>query len=142
MAKISNPATTYTLTDFINEKSNDELTYANFSIIKKMSYGYLVTDNVVNSFIDELKKVCSEIKLENITVEQKARYKYHPDLLAYDIYGSTQLDFIVLLCNGIIDPKEFDFETTSIKLPTSTILQQFLSQVNSGERVWLSKSQA
>ena len=34
----NNPAKTYTLNDFVAMKSSDELTYHNFSIIKKIFY--------------------------------------------------------------------------------------------------------
>ena len=54
-------------------------------------------------------------------------------MLAYDIYGSTQLDFVILFANDMIDPKEFNLK--KVKLPFASALSEFLSQVynsNSG----------
>ena len=33
--------------------------------------------------------------------EEYRRYKYRPDLFAYDVYGKTDYDFVILLVNGI-----------------------------------------
>lgn len=137
MATISNPATTYTLTDFINEGVNDQLTYRNFSITRTTNYAEMADQNMVDMYLDELKKLCIQIPVENISSDQIAAYKYQPDLLAYDVYGSTQLDFIVLICNGIIDPKEFDFRFRYLTLPKASVLQQFLSSVYNSEKDWL-----
>lgn len=137
MARASNPATTYTLTDFIKEGKSDNLTYNKFSIIRTTNYADMADQNMIDMYLDELKKLCIKIPIENITSEQIASYKYSPDLLAYDIYGTTQLDFIVLICNGIIDPKEFDFSFKYLVLPKASVLSQFLSDVYNSEKDWL-----
>jgi hypothetical protein len=129
MAGISDPAKTYTLEDFVEAGENDEVTYTRFSIIRELNGIKYASYNILDNYLDELKKICVRIPKENITVQQLSRYKYNPDLLAYDIYGSTQLEFVVLYCNGIIDPKDFDFHTRYIYLPKASILREFLSSV-------------
>ena len=105
MNDTNNPALTYTLSEFISLGMQDEMTYRNFSIISYRMNTEFVDQNILDYYIKELKSVC--MKITEFTNEEIKRYMYSPDLLAYDVYGSTQLDFIILLCNGMIDPKEF-----------------------------------
>lgn len=132
----SNPALTYTLTDFIEVGKQDELTYTNFSILRYRMNTTFIEQNILDYYLAELKKLCK--KITTFSEEEINKYKYAPDILAYDIYGTTQLDFIVLLCNGIIDPKEFDFKKGYILLPKANILSEFLSMVYNSEYEWLS----
>ena len=138
MANISDPAKTYTITDFINEGKSDDMTYINFSILEKMSIGQFAETNVLDFYLYDIKKIC--LKVEQFTEEEIAKYKYQPDLLAYDIYGSTQLDFIILLVNGIIDPKEFDFSRGYILIPSKSNLFAILDQIKNSENEWLKSS--
>ena len=137
MAAKSNPAKTYTLDDFILEGKSDQLTYINFAITQQIENISFVDTSLIDYYLDELKSISIEIPIENITQDQIIKYRYQPDLLAYDIYGSTQLDFIVLMCNGIIDPKEFDFKVKSLLLPKASILNTFLSEVYKSEKPWI-----
>ena len=127
MAGISNPSMTYTLEDFIEAGQSDQLTYTKFSIINEINGVKFASMNIVSDYINELKKLCVPVPKENITPEQIARYKYNPDLLAYDLYGSTQLDFVILFINDMIDPKDFD--RTRIYLPYASALSEFLDRV-------------
>ena len=140
MAGVANPALTYTLTDFIEVGRTDQLTYDAFSLFNELNGINIATYNIVSDYMRELKQLCVQIPKENITVDQLARYKYNPDLLAYDIYGTTQLDFIVLYCNNIIDPKEFDFHHRYLYLPRASVLQTFLSEIYSTDYSTLSQS--
>ncbi len=137
MAKKSNPAKTYTLDDFILEGKSDQLTYKNFAITQQIGNISFVDTGILDYYLKELKSTSIEIPIENVTNDQIVKYRYQPDLLAYDIYGSTQLDFVVLLCNGIIDPKEFDFKVKSLLLPRASTLITFLSEVYKSEKSWI-----
>jgi hypothetical protein len=141
MAGVANPALTFTLTDFIEAGQSDQLTYDTFSLFNELNGVSIATYNIVSDYLSELKQTCVQIPKENITVDQLARYKYNPDLLAYDIYGTTQLDFIVLYCNNIIDPKEFDFHHRYLYLPRASVLQTFLSEIYSTDYSTLSQSE-
>ena len=135
MATTAYPATTYTITDFINQGKSDDMTYTNFAILQKSMLGQYAEINVLDFYLDELKKLC--LKVETFTEEEINKYKYQPDLLAYDIYGSTQLDFVILLVNGIIDPKEFDFSRGYILIPTKSNLFTILDEIKNSENAWL-----
>jgi hypothetical protein len=72
--------------------------------------------------------------------EEYKKYKYCPDLLAYDVYGSVQLDFVILILNDIFDPKEFVNKT--IRLVPASVLQQFLNEVYGKEYGWIQQNRA
>ena len=134
---VNEPALTYTLEDFIKMKNQDNLTYINFTILRESDTSKIkyVEQNIIDLYMPELKRIC--VRVEEITSEQIAKYKYAPDMLAYDIYGSVQLDFIVLLCNGIIDSKEFAMNRAYLTLPRPSVLNQFLSEVYNSESNWI-----
>lgn len=135
----SNPARTYTLSDFVDIGRQDELTYGNFSTLFRKSDTFSYSDqNILDYYIDELKSICK--KVTKLTTDDIAKYKYSPDLLAYDLYGSTQLDFILLLCNGIIDPKEFDFKNSYLLVPPYEDLYNLLSSIYNAENTWLTEN--
>ena len=136
MATVTNPATTYTLPDFVQDGVSDEQTYKNFSITRNTLDAQFVDIDLIDFYIDELKAIC--VKVEKFTSEEIAEYKYHPDLLAYYLYGSTQLDFVLMLCNGIIDPKDFDFKRGYLLIPRKESLTTFLSEVFNAEKDWIS----
>ena len=135
---ITNAALTYNLSDFIEEGKSDEITYKNFSIVRATLDAQFTDVDIIDHYIDELKAI--SVRVETFTEEDVARYKYQPDLLAYDLYNSTQLDFILMLVNGIIDPKEFDFNRGYLLIPPKKYLKQFLSEVYNAERKWLNFS--
>lgn len=133
----SNPALTYTLDQFISMKFTDELTYYNFSIIEMVNGSKLLDHNLIEDYLPELEALCVNCELDQ---EQYKKYKYSPDLLAFDVYGSTQLDFIILMINDMIDPKEFDLKT--IKLPYASHLKTFLSSVYNAESSYLTHNRS
>ena len=135
MAAKNDPALTYTLSDFVEIGKQDEMTYTNFSIIQYRMSTEFAEQNVVDYYLSELKSIC--LKITSFSEDEINRYRYAPDLLSYDVYGTTQLDFIVLLCNGMIDPKDFDFKRKYLLLPRANVLQEFLSQVYNSESDWL-----
>ena len=60
------------------------------------------------------------------------------DLLAYEVYGSTQLDFVILAVNNMIDPREFTHKR--ILLPMSSILSLFLSDVKNSNTGYIAQN--
>ena len=135
MAK--NPSETYTLEDFISMKIVDDMTYYNFSIVEVINGVKHLDINLVEEYLDILKKASVKIELSK---QEFRRYQYRPDLLSYDIYGSTQLDFVILLLNDIIDPKEFT--RTILYLPRASVLKEFLDAVYSKESGYIEQNRA
>ena len=119
-----NPAKTHTVEEFINLKYQDDMTYRNLSILDKIDDLEMVDHCLIYDYLDEIVNNCESV---SFTAQEYNKYKYAPDLLAYDLYGSTQLDFIILFANDMIDPKEFNLRT--IKLPYRSVLNKILSDI-------------
>lgn len=134
---ISSPALTYTIQDFIDMKSSDELTFRNFSIIEVIDGIEMLDHNLVEDYLEELDSICAELDLDD---ESYKKYRYAPDLLSFDLYGSVQLDFIILYANGMVDPKEFD--SRRIKLPYASKLKTFLNSVYNSNINYLRQNRA
>lgn len=132
-----NPATTYTLQDFINMKNIDDMTYYNFSILEVINGVQHLDHNLVEDYLPHLLQTCETVSLSD--TEYK-RYKYNPDLLAYDLYGSVQLDFVLLLLNDMVDPKEFDVRT--VKLPYASVLSTFLNDIYTKESSYIHQNRS
>lgn len=128
--RLYDPATTYNIDDFIQMQDLDTATYYNFSILEVYNGVEHLYWNLIDDYIEDLELV--KVKLED---NQFTKYKYHPDLLAFDVYGSTQLDFVVLAANDMIDPKDFNRQT--IYLPFSTSLTNFLDTISSSNTTLL-----
>ena len=122
MATNKSAALTYNIDDFIDMKASDDMTYYNYSILEKYKGVEHVDHCLVEEYIDDLETLDAELD-----EQQFKHYKYKPDLLAYDIYGSTQLDFVILLMNDMIDPKEFDKKR--IKLAYASALIDFMDKI-------------
>ena len=117
-------ATTSTLEDFIAMKTTDDLTYYNYSILEYLNGYDMFITNILYDYDDELN---DEVVTLQLSDKEKAKYRYKPYLLAYDIYGSAELDFVIMMLNGIIDPKDFDF--SKIKIIKNSTLTSLMSRI-------------
>lgn len=134
---IQNPALTYTLDDFISMQISDDMTYYNFSILEVINGVEHLDSNLVEIYLEELKSKCIPVQFSE---EQLKKYKYNADLLAYDLYGSVQLDFVILLLNDMYDPKEFSKK--NIILPHASVLSKFLNDIYSKEEGYIQQNRA
>ena len=98
------PHKTYTLEEFIESGENDLLTYANFSLLEKISDIEIPTENIIFDYISEIKKAAVTVKL---TENEFIKYKYKAKLLAFDVYGTKESYFVIMALNNIIDVKDF-----------------------------------
>ena len=131
----SSAAATHTLDDFIENQSADQITFRNFSLFEKLNDLEIFYKNILEDYMDSLKNICIKAKLDT---KQYQRYRYFPDLLAYDVYGSTQLDFIVLAANDMADPKDFNLK--KLKLPSASRLRTYLNEVYNSNSNWINKN--
>ena len=65
-------------------------------------------DNLVIKYMPELKDSKVKITLNN---EEYEKYKYNPKLLSYDIYGTTELWFLILEANELYSATQFSNKT-------------------------------
>lgn len=97
--------------DFISLRSSDEITYYKYSILEYLNGFDMFITNLLYDYQDELDELAVTVTL---TPKEKAKYRYKPYLFAYDVYGSAEAKFIIMMLNGIIDPKEFDFDKVKV----------------------------
>lgn len=128
----------HTVEEFIDSNDGSKsITYHNFSILEQKEIDgetfQFIDLNIIDDYIEELRQIAIPVQL---TDKELLKYSYNPGLLAYDIYGSTELEFVILKLNGIIDPKDFDFPT--IKLIEPDILEETLSNIYNAETTYIS----
>lgn len=142
----NSPETTYTLEQFIETGVGSfRGTYANLSIIKKSNYRkrdiysddeILYTElNFINDYMEEIMENAILVKLDH---KEQLKYKYAPDLLAYDIYGSTEFGYILMLVNGIVNPDDFVMER--VYLFSQEVMSEIISTIYNSERNYIVES--
>lgn len=124
LTRATNPAKTSTIAEFISFKNSDDISYNNLSFRDKYDNIIYPIKNIIDDYIDELMELTVNITLND---QEYLKYKYKPKILANDIYGNSELDFIILAINNICNMKEFDMQT--IKLIKDEDLDNFLTSI-------------
>lgn len=130
---ISNlPERTATIEDFIDMGDTDDITYANFSILVKCigenSIVQYAQDNIIYDYLPELNERTVTLTM---TDNEFIKYRYKPKLLAYDLYGSTEVYFVIMALNGMCNIK--DFNKKKLKLLYKSDLLELLNEIYSAE---------
>ena len=119
------PEKTYTLDQFIACQSDDVFCYNNLSFIDQIDNIKYNVYNVASDYLDEITSAyCVDVEL---TDDQLTRYKYRPKLLCYDIYGSQELYYLILIINDICSIK--DFTKKKLKLPTKINMSELCKEI-------------
>lgn len=134
---ISNlPEKTATIEEFIDMKETDDITYSQFSILVKCigenSVIQYAQDNIIYDYMDELLESAVEYEL---TDDEYVKYRYKPKLLAYDLYGSTEIYFVIMALNGMCNIK--DFTKRKLKLLYRSRLIELLNEIYSAESEYI-----
>lgn len=130
---ISNlPERTATVEDFIDMGDTDDITYANFSILVKCigenSIVQYAQDNIIYDYLPELNERTVTLTMND---NEFIKYRYKPKLLAYDLYGSTEVYFVIMALNGMCNIK--DFNKKKLKLLYKSDLLELLNEIYSAE---------
>ena len=130
---ISNlPEKTATIEEFIDMGDTDDITYANFSILVKCigenSIVQYAQDNIIYDYLPELNERTVTLTM---TDNEFIKYRYKPKLLAYDLYGSTEVYFVIMALNGMCNIK--DFNKKKLKLLYKSDLLELLNEIYSAE---------
>ena len=115
---------TITIEDFIALRNSDEITYYNYSIVEYLNGYDMFVTNLLYDYEEELKSMAVTVELSD---RERLKYRYKPNVLAYDLYGSVEAKFILMILNEVLDPKEFDF--AKIKAVKPNALQLFLGRI-------------
>ena len=126
------PERTSTVEDFIDMGASDQITYKNFSILVKFvsesSVVEYAQDNIIYDYMDEIMERTVDYEFSDL---EYIKYRYKPKLLAYDIYDTTELFFVILAINGMCSVK--DFTKRKIKLLYKSDMLDLLNQIYSAE---------
>lgn len=123
------PSESYTMEQFISLGRKVSLTYDRYSFKELLSNGTEISIlNVVNDYMREIKENSLLVKFSE---NEYRKYRFKPKILSYDVYGTQDLYYVVLLANGIIDEKEFDF--TELLMPTTDTMNTYMSAIYNAE---------
>lgn len=128
---------TISVQDFIAMRTSDEITYYNFSIVEYLNGYDMFITNLLYDYDDEFKDLTIYVKLTDV---EKLKYRYKPYLFAYDLYGSREMSFIIMMLNGIIDPKEFDFN--KVKVIKYDQLGMIINRIAAVNEIFMNKNKA
>lgn len=125
------PQNTYTIEQYINCQSDTLMCYYNSSFVDKVGNVTYSSHNVVSDYLDELRSdnYCVLVELSD---EQLAKYMYRPKLLCYDIYGNTELHFIILLINDMYSCKQFTKK--KLLMPTQDMMKEIANKILNSNR--------
>lgn len=123
------PSESYTIEQFISLGRKVSLTYDRYSFKELLSNGTEISIlNVVNDYMREIKENSLLVKFSE---NEYRKYRFKPKILSYDVYGTQDLYYVILLANGIIDEKEFDF--TELLMPTTDTMNTYMSAIYNAE---------
>ena len=124
------PESTYTLDQFIACQSDTNFCYNNLSFIDQIDNIKYNTYNVASDYLDEIiSEYCVNVELSD---DQLSKYKYRPKLLCYDVYGSQEIYYLILILNDICSVK--DFTKKKIKLPNKSNMTKICKAIINSNR--------
>ena len=128
-------STTYTLDQFIQAGRMTTVSYNRFSYREAISNGTIVSIlNVINDYMDEIQENAVNVDLNR---EQYRKYRMKPKLLCFDVYGNTEVYWVIMLMNGIIDVKEFDMKV--LKMLRVDDMETLLTNIYNAEYKWMNQ---
>lgn len=130
---------TSSLEDFVLAKTSSINSYHSFSLVDLISIDSGINIafpvfNVLNDYFDEIREKRVDVELSDV---EYIKYRYKPKLLAYDIYGNTELAFLILEMNDIFNIHDFDLR--NIKLVRKATLVDMLTNIKSSETKFIEK---
>lgn len=120
---------TYTVEDFIKTTSMGNISFEQFSFLDKSNEIIMITYNILNDYKDEIDELTVTV---NLTDDEFLKYCYKPRMLSYDIYGDTEMFFIILFVNNICSAKEFN--KRKIKMLRKSHMEDVLSLIYNSEK--------
>ena len=127
------PHKTATLEEFVESKTSSFTSYQAFSLVEIINDKTSVpiefpAYSVLNDYFDEIKALTVDIELSDV---EYLKYRYRPKLLSFDLYGNTELGFLILMINDIFSIR--DFNLRKLKLIPKTSLSTLLTNIKSAE---------
>lgn len=119
-----------TISEYIELYNIEEITFPNFFLKMLVStpngeVQLLNSENIYQKYIPELNKSKKKVILTN---DEYQKYRFNPKRLSYDIYGTTELWFMILNANELHSISEFDIKT--IYLYDTSLLRKMSKIIN------------
>lgn len=106
---VKDPALTHNLSEFLMAGRMEHVTkYGDASFLERDKNILYVVKNVIEDYIPDLKEMALKVVL---TDDEYLKYQYNPKWLAYDVYGATELYYIILMLNNIGSIIDFNTKT-------------------------------
>ena len=125
---------TSTIEEFIQAGSGITISYANTSMLDETGDIKIPIYNIVSDYLFELLGKSTTVVLSDA---EFWKYKYKPKLLAVDIYGNSELYFVILMLNNMCSVKEFDIKR--VKMLSKKDMNELLGLIYSSEMDFLAQ---
>ena len=125
--KVTDPRLAATVADFILAGKETKVVRYPHLMFQESKDGI---DYVVHSVLDDYLQDMQEKSIECIlSKEERDKYFLKPRILSSDIYGTTELYYIILRINNMWSPKQFTLENNKLKMLTKDHMNAFLSAI-------------
>ena len=91
--------------------SYDSLYYKDLADLTSDSKAILLSDCVLDDYAGDLAEI---VVSKTLTPEEQRKYYYNPQVLSYDLYGTTQFWSLILDLNDMTSATEFNRSTINI----------------------------
>lgn len=128
----TDPRLATTISEFLAAGSSSTvISYPKLVFTEKSGDILYVVHSVLEDYLYELKKASEEITFSQTNI---VKYQYNPKRLASDIYGSTELYYILLRINDMCDIKQFDLSSGKLMMLTTDNMSTMLNSIYSAEK--------
>ena len=135
VSKPTNPALTASITEFINVgRQVQAITFATLSMQESIDDINYVVKNILEDYLYDLKQRCLKCYL---TDEDINTYRFRPRKLSYDIYGTTQLDYVILALNDLYDIKQFNLDKGYLMMLTVEDMSKCITEIYKIEKPYI-----
>ena len=132
-----NPADTYTIQSFISVGKSNDVSYYYSSILETLGDNNDVYISAHNIFHDYKQELLEQSVFVTLTDSEYYDYMYQPRQLAYNLYGYTDLYFVLMILNDICDIKDFNFKKVRVLHPDSI---DILGRIINAEENYINKN--
>ena len=132
--KGNNPLYAHSLQEFIDAGTNSGVPTYDFWSYKELYNNIeFIIKNVLHDYLFELRNLCTNVYL---TDKELKKYNYNPKLLSADVYGTTELHYMILMFNGICNVKEF-VNINPIKMIRKDDLNAYITNLVTSEKKYI-----
>ena len=125
--RVSDPRLAPTVVDFILAgKETQVVRYPHLMFQESRDGIDYVVHSVLDDYLQDMKEKAIECTLSKA---ERDRYFLKPRILSSDIYGTTELYYIILRINDMWSPKQFTLDNNKLKMLTKDNMKEFLSAI-------------